>query len=189
MLARSLTSEFPLEAAAAVQARHAEQPTGGGDLLLERLRQLPHPLLRSTVIALLARDTGELTDATPVEVVRDLISVPALAGALFIHHEALAPYVRQLQPAEGARLFSVGERSDGIWHVLSGGIQMASPVATFGPGATAGLTEFYGRGRWRQSGTALRGTRLLHVPLSALEQVIQQHPSLGLALLRYKLCP
>ncbi len=187
VLARSLTSEFAVEAAAAVQARHAEQPVGGGELLLAKLRQLPHPLLRSTVVALLARDTGDLTDPTPVEVVRDLLSVPALAGALFIHHEALAPHVRPFQPTEGARLFSVGERSDGLWHVLSGGIQLGSPDATVGPGATAGLAEFYGRGRWQQNGTALCGTRLLHVPLSALEQVIQLHPSLGLVLLRYKL--
>lgn len=189
VLARSLTSEFPLEAAAAVQAQHAQRAPDGGDRLLDKLRQLPHPLLRSTVVTLLARDTGDVTDPTPVEVVCDLMRVPALAGALFIHHEALAPHVRQIQPAEGTVLFQAGDRSDGLWYVISGGIQLTGPAGTLGPGATAGLAEFYRSGRCPQTGTALRSTRLLHLPLAALEQVIQLHPSLGLVLLRHKLHP
>lgn len=187
VLTRSLASEFPLEASAAIQALHASGRADASDLLVDKLRRLPHPLVRSTVLTLLGRDTGDATGLTPIEIVRELMAIPALDGALFIHHEALAPHVHVLEPAEGTVLFHAGDLADGLWQVLAGGIELAGPALTLGPGATAGPDDFHGNGRCSRTGTALRGTRILHVPLAALEHVIHLHPSLGLVLLRHKL--
>lgn len=187
VLTHSLASGFPLEASAAIQALHATGRAEGGDRLVDKLCQLPHPLLRATVLTLLARESGDGTELTPVEIVRELMGIPALEHALFVHHEALASLVRVLEPAEGDVLFTAGELADGLWQVMTGGIRLTDTDALLGPGTTAGVDDFYGAGRCSHTGTALRGTRLLHVPLAAIEHCVHLHPSLGLVLLRHKL--
>jgi len=188
VLSRSLASEFPLEAAATVQALHAMAPDRNGDSLIAKLRQFPHPMLRTTILTLLARQAGEPAGLTPVEIVRELMAMPAMAGALFLHHEALVGQVRLVQPADGTRLFTAGGPADGLWQVLAGEVRTQDPDARHGAGATLGLADFYAGGPCRQTAVAAGpGTRLLHIPAEALRRCIEIHPAFGLALLRHKL--
>lgn len=185
VLEQALRSDFPLEAAAAAQARHALDPDGAAEPLLAKLRAMPRPLLRETVLTLFARRAGRGSRAaalTPIEAVHALLGVAPFSGALFTHLEFMAPHLRLIAPAAGTVLCQRGEPLPGAWLVRAGAIHIDGRPS-FQPGTIAGIGAIHGQPIAAVAFTAGPGLEALFLPAATIHRCIETFPELGISLL------
>lgn len=185
VLEQALRSDFPLEAAAAAQARHALDPEGAAEPLLAKLRTMPRPLLRETVLTLFARRAGRgsrATALTPIEAVHALLGIAPFSGALFTHLEFMAPHLRLITPAAGTVLCPRGEPLPGAWLVRAGTIHIDGGHS-FQPGTIAGIGAIHGEPVAAVTFTAGPGLEALFLPAAIIHRCIETFPELGLSLL------
>jgi hypothetical protein len=185
VLEKALRSDFPLEAAAAAQARHALDPDGAAEPLLAKLRALPRPLLRETVLTLFARRAGRgsrATALTPIEAVHALLGLAPFSGALFTHLEFMAPHLQLITPATGTLLCQRGEPLPGIWLVRAGAI-ITDGSHSFRSGTIAGIGAIHGQPVAAVPFTAGPGLEALFLPTAIIHRCIETFPELGLSLL------
>jgi len=182
----ALDSQFPLESAAALQALFEADSQAHHDKLLAKLRQPESRLARPTLETLLARQLGLRDDPTPIELVAEMMQAGPLRDALFLHHETLVSEVRHLTFDAATRLGAAGQSCDGFWYILAGGLQIDDGRPPRTRGTTVAFEHYCHQTPLDHDIVALAGTRLLHLPASALRRCVEIHPPFGLVLLKEK---
>jgi CRP/FNR family cyclic AMP-dependent transcriptional regulator len=102
------------------------------------------------------------------------------------HREALLARARVSQAAAGARVYGLGDPPDGLWSVAEGEVRliaypadgMESVALILGPGAWFGELSVIDGGPRPHDAVVSKAGRLMHVPLGAVEQVVELHPGL-----------
>lgn len=178
-LERALASPFPLEAAAAAQAFWAR---GEPHRLVEKLRDLPHPILAETARMLTGRPPGELT---LIDCVAALMRVPDLAFLKFTHLEWLAPSLRAEPIDAGRILATAGGPIDRSWVIVQGSMVVDGQIV--GVGEVVGMAALAGEAISREHVVADDGLRVIALPAKLLLSCGEVFSELGVALLRLRL--
>jgi hypothetical protein len=186
-LDRSLTSSFPLEAAAAAQALWER---GEPQHLAAKLRELPHPILADTLRILEARAAGDgdVGEMTPVECVEALMAAAQLRLFNFTHLEWLAPSLKAEAIGADTVLAAQGSNLDCAWVVVAGSAMACRDAETqcFMPGAVVSMAALSGQRISCETVVAGEGLRAIALPTALVLECGVVFSELGLELLRLR---
>ncbi|MEW6756508.1 MAG: cyclic nucleotide-binding domain-containing protein, partial [Candidatus Latescibacterota bacterium] len=194
-------SRFPLECAAAAQAMYDAAGTGAFVAFRERLQQEPIPLLRETIVALLARHAGPSAAAAPVsgapEAHRTHLNVVERIACLsrmpFFGHFgplellALARHALRRSFGAGERIYGRGEAAGTVYALLEGAVHLEQDgrLAERRPCTVFGEDCLFGRPTRGEDAVAQSAT-VLAVPREQVIRDASRQPRLALELLRAK---
>jgi len=125
----------------------------------------------------------------PLDLVERLIALKrcaALSGVEIDALFALAEACRELKIAPAASAWVAGSRAAALLVIVAGELEVRGPhgAARLGAGDMAGEAEVLARARWRSTALASSPTLALVLPRDRLLDLWEDHPAIGLALVR-----
>ena len=188
---RSLHSSFPMEAAAALQAKAESEPENVQQICLDSLVRHSHSMVRETARVLMRRSDSEKAEgSTAVEMVNELVKHAFFTNWGVRSLEAVAPLLEESWHEVDETVVSLGQQMDRFGVALEGsfiaqgsGEQTALPSpANFG---RESLGEF--PNDQNKSVIVADRARILWMPSRALQACLQAQPRLAIELLAWKL--
>ncbi|HYE51816.1 MAG TPA: Npt1/Npt2 family nucleotide transporter [Azospirillaceae bacterium] len=181
IVGEALSSSYPLEAAAAVQALWDDSPEDAAPVLREKLHGGGGDVLHLTVLDLLGIE-GKVARMTVVQRLAALARVPLLETVGMQENLSIAQQGEQCLVEDETEVYEVGERSDCLYLLLSGAVTLHRPG-----GGTETLTEgLFGmealtEPRYLSRAVMSRG-ELLVIPRGAVLAAAQTYPRLAMRL-------
>ena len=190
VIERSLSSRFPFEAAAALQAAVELTPERCAEICREMLRRHPPALASETARILLqragAKDAGELT---MVERVHRLTGHAFFKswGVRFL--DTIATELREELHGAGESVAVAGTPAEAVGLLWSGACEVEHEAGgrRVAAPAVVGREALGEAGPYRHSVRTVEPSRILWIPAEVLRRCVRTQPRIGLELLQWKL--
>ncbi|MDA8527283.1 hypothetical protein N9K67_00640 [Opitutaceae bacterium] len=191
IIERSMQSSFPMEAAAALQAKVESEPDSVQQICLKSLVRHSHTIVRRTALVLMRRsDTANSDESTSVEMVNELVKHVFFTNWGVLSLEAVAPLLEERWHETDEVVVEAGERLERFGVALEGSFNLqGSGQHTSLPSPANFGRESLGEYRTEQTRSVLvaERARILWMPASALQTCLQAQPRLAIELLNWKL--
>ncbi len=187
---RSLSSRFPFEAAAALQAAVEMAPARSAEICRDMLRRNPPALASDTARILLQRTTGKRVDE-PTMVER----VYLLTGHVFFQSwgmrslDTVAAQLSELFHNPGEDVVRAGQPAEAVGVVWSGAceVEVKTGWELRAAPTVVGREALGAEGVYRRSVRAVERSRILWIPADVIRRCVRTQPHIGLELLQWKL--